>query len=52
MNGEKKETETLLDTSREDELEKMQRKLRRSKNTCSYKSTRMQDVIIKQYSMF
>jgi hypothetical protein len=50
MNGEKKKTETLLDTSREAELEKMQRKLRQSKNTCSYDSTRMQDGIIKQSS--
>jgi len=33
MNGEKKKTETLLDTSREDELEKTQRKLRLSKKT-------------------
>jgi len=30
MNGEKKKTETLLDTSREAELEKMQKKLRQS----------------------
>ena len=33
MNGEKKKTETLLDTSREAELEKMQTKLLQSKNT-------------------
>lgn len=35
MNGEKKKTETLLDTSRKGELEKMQRKLRLSNNICS-----------------
>jgi hypothetical protein len=48
MNGEKKKTETLLDTSKEAELEKRHRKLRLSKNACSCDSTRMQDSIIKQ----
>ena len=48
MNGEKKKTETILDTSGEAELEKLQRKLQLSKNTCSCDSTRMQDGIIKQ----